>query len=173
MSPSAAAVVRPDTEPGIFAMLREDLDCVFARDPAARNRIEVLTTYPGLHAIVIHRVSHLLWQHGARFVARFLSFLTRMWTQIDIHPGAHIGRRFFIDHGCGVVIGERIDLDHHRMPDPVSKAISCLLERIGQLEAQLAGEIRIADERWQIAAAATGTDTQSLLHAIERGDKLH
>ncbi len=213
--------------PGIFALLREDMRCVFERDPAARTRFEVLTTYPGLHALIAHRLAHALWRRGFRYPARLLSFLTRMITQVDIHPGVRIGRRFFIDHGCGVVIGETaeigndvtlyhgvtlggvswnpgkrhptlgdgvvvgagakilgpifvgkdarvgansvviqdvpaqmtvvgipgrvvlplakrritehgIDLDHHLMPDPVGKAVSCLLERIVRLEAQLA-----------------------------------
>lgn len=213
--------------PGILTLLREDLHCVFERDPAARTRFEVLTTYPGLHALIVHRLAHALWRRGFRYQARFLSFLARLVTQIDIHPGARIGRRFFIDHGCGVVIGETaevghdvtiyhgvtlggvswnpgkrhptlgdgvvvgagakilgpitigrnarvgansvvvqdvpdsmtvvgipgrmvlplakrritehgIDLDHHLMPDPVGKAVACLLERITRLEAQLA-----------------------------------
>ena len=213
-------------EASLFALLREDIDCVFKRDPAARNKWEVATTYPGIHALLAHRVSHTLWRRGWRYLARFLSFLTRMFTQIDIHPGATIGRRFFIDHGCGVVIGETaevgddvtlyhgvtlggvswnlgkrhptlqngvvvgagakilgpitvgqgarigansvviqdvpdgmtvvgipgrlvlpvnlrritlqgIDLDHHLMPDPVGKAISCMLDRIAHLEQQL------------------------------------
>lgn len=94
----------------IFSLLKEDLNCVFDRDPAARNRFEVMLTYPGLHAIAAHRISHSLWKHGFRFGARFLSYLTRMLTQIDIHPGATIGHRFFIDHGCGVVIGETAEI---------------------------------------------------------------
>lgn len=97
-------------EPSLTQLLREDLDCVFERDPAARNRLEVLLTYPGLHAIIMHRLAHGLWQRGLRFAARWLSYFTRMFTQIDIHPGATIGRRFFIDHGCGVVIGETAEI---------------------------------------------------------------
>jgi serine O-acetyltransferase len=213
--------------PGILTLLREDLHCVFERDPAARTRLEVLTTYPGLHALIAHRLAHALWRRGFRYLARFLGFCARLVTQIDIHPGARIGRRFFIDHGCGVVIGETaevgndvtlyhgvtlggvswnpgkrhptlgdgvvigagakvlgpisvgqharigansvviqdvpaqmtvvgipgrvvlplakrritehgIDLDHHLMPDPVGKAVACLLERITRLESQLA-----------------------------------
>lgn len=84
----------------------DDVRCVFSRDPAARNALEVVTTYPGVHAILVHRLTHRLWQSGFRYIARMLSFLTRFWTNIDIHPGAVIGRRFFIDHGAGVVIGE-------------------------------------------------------------------
>ncbi len=213
--------------PGLLRLLREDVACVFERDPAARTRLEVLTTYPGVHAVLLHRLAHALWTRRLRYTARFLSSLARLVTQVDIHPGAAIGRRFFIDHGCGVVIGETavigddvtlyhgvtlggvswnpgrrhptladgvvvgagakilgpitvgknarvgansvviqdvpaemtvvgipgrvvlpmnrrritehgIDLDHHLMPDPVGKAVACLLERITRLEAQLA-----------------------------------
>jgi len=215
-----------DRKISLWQQLRDDLECVFERDPAARNRLEVLLTYPGLHAIIAHRITHGLWKRGLRFVARWLSYFTRMFTQIDIHPGATIGRRFFIDHGCGVVIGETaeigndvtlyhgvtlggvswnagkrhptlcdgvmvgagakilgpvtvgrharvgansvvihdipenmtvvgipgrvvlpdeqrrqvqhgIDLDHHLMPDPVGRAVTALLERIDDLEAQM------------------------------------
>lgn len=99
-----------DSQPSLLQLLKEDLDCVFERDPAARNRLEVLLTYPGLHAVIAHRLSHGLWKRGLRFAARWLSYFTRMFTQIDIHPGATIGRRFFIDHGCGVVIGETAEI---------------------------------------------------------------
>lgn len=218
--------VDAEPSPGMFALLREDVACVFQRDPAARTTWEVITTYPGIHALLWHRISYLLWNRNWRYTARFLSFFARMFTQIDIHPGATIGRRFFIDHGCGVVIGETavvgndvtlyhgvtlggvswnpgkrhptlcdgvvvgagakilgpitvgsnarvgansvviqdvpdsmtvvgipgrivlpenlrritqqgIDLDHHLMPDPVGKAISCLLDRIAHLEKHL------------------------------------
>lgn len=214
---------------GIFAMLREDARCIFLRDPAARTRWEVLTTYPGLHAMMAHRFAHALWRAGWRYLARLLAFLARMVTNVDIHPDARIGRRFFIDHGAGVVIGEtaevgndvtlyhgvtlggttwnkgkrhptlhdgvvigagakilgaivvgraarvgansvvikdvpvgrtvvgiparivgeraaplpaldphgEIDLDHHLIPDPVGKAIACLLDRIETLEQDL------------------------------------
>lgn len=96
--------------PGLWATLKEDLSCVFQRDPAARSTLEVLTTYPGVHAILAHRLSHRLWQNGWRFAARFLSFLSRTLTNVDIHPGATIGHRFFIDHGAGVVIGETAEV---------------------------------------------------------------
>ncbi len=86
--------------------LIEDIDCVFERDPAARNRFEVLTTYPGVHAILIHRLSHRLWRWRLKWLARWLSALARWLTGIEVHPGVTIGRRFFIDHGMGVVIGE-------------------------------------------------------------------
>jgi serine O-acetyltransferase len=227
----AVAPARPaqDAAAGIFAMLREDARCIFLRDPAARTRREVLTTYPGLHAVMAHRFAHALWLAGWRYPARLLAFLARAVTNVDIHPGARIGRRFFIDHGAGVVIGEtaeigddvtlyhgvtlggttwnkgkrhptlgdgvvvgagakilgaivvgkaarvgansvvvkevpagrtvvgiparivgeraaplrnldpltELDLDHHLIPDPVGKAIGCLLDRIETLEQDL------------------------------------
>lgn len=214
-------------EPGLFAVLQEDVACVFERDPAARSRFELLTIYPGIQAIVIYRIAHRLWRWKWRYTARLLSFLARLLTNIDIHPGAVIGKRFFIDHGAGVVIGETaeigddvtlyhgvtlggttwsagkrhptlgdgvvvgagakilgairvghrcrvaansvvietvadgmtvvgiparavlpraqrrvtpqgIDLDHHQMPDPVGKAIACLLDRMAEMEAEIA-----------------------------------
>lgn len=91
---------------GMWTILNEDLACVFQRDPAARSKLEVLATYPGVHALLAHRMSHRLWRSGWRFAARLLSFLGRTLTNVDIHPGASIGRRMFIDHGAGVVIGE-------------------------------------------------------------------
>jgi len=90
----------------MFENLKEDIACVFERDPAARTTFEVLTNYPGLHAIRLHRLGHQLWQKGWYWLARTLSTLTRWLTGVEIHPGATIGRRFFIDHGMGVVIGE-------------------------------------------------------------------
>jgi serine O-acetyltransferase len=94
----------------MFQTLREDITCVFERDPAARTAFEVLTTYPGLHAILLHRLSHRVWQAGFKWAARMLSHIGRFLTGIEIHPGAHIGRRFFIDHGMGVVIGETSEI---------------------------------------------------------------
>ena len=90
----------------MFERMREDIQSVFHRDPAARNAFEVLTCYPGLHAIWIHRLSHWLWTHEWKWLARMSSNLGRWLTGVEIHPGARIGRRFFIDHGMGVVIGE-------------------------------------------------------------------
>src|SRR5210317_1374354 len=90
----------------MFEKIREDMRVVFERDPAARNTFEILTTYPGVHAVLIHRASHRLWLLGAKWLARMLSYFGRWLTGIEIHPGAVIGRRFFIDHGMGVVIGE-------------------------------------------------------------------
>ncbi|MBK7767683.1 MAG: serine O-acetyltransferase [Sulfuritalea sp.] len=100
----------PEPEPGLRRMMREDLDCVFGRDPAARSRLEVLLTYPGLHAILLHRLAHVLWERGWRFAGRWLACVARFLTNVEIHPGAAIGRRFFIDHGAGVVIGETAEI---------------------------------------------------------------
>jgi len=86
--------------------IREDIDSVIQRDPAARSRLEVLLCSPGLHAVWCHRVHHWLWRRGWRLTARFLSQNTRFWTGVEIHPGAFLGRRLLIDHGMGVVIGE-------------------------------------------------------------------
>jgi serine O-acetyltransferase len=94
----------------MFAHLREDISCVFDRDPAARTTWEVLTCYPGFHALTLHRVAHWLWGHGLRWLARVLSHFSRWITGIEIHPGATIGRRVFIDHGMGVVIGETAEI---------------------------------------------------------------
>lgn len=217
----------PDTAPpGLWAMLRDDCRCVFARDPAARSMLEVITIYPGVQAIATHRIAHALWGRGWKYLARAIAFVSRAWTSIEIHPAAHIGRRFFIDHGCGVVIGETtvigddvtlyhgvtlggtswnpgkrhptladgvvvgagakilgnitigaharvaansvviadvpptmtvvgipgrivkprdarriragiIDLDHHEVPDPVGRALHCLIDRVEFLEARL------------------------------------
>lgn len=90
----------------MLTRIKEDISCVFARDPAAQSAWEILTTYPGFHAVLIHRGSHWLWSRGFRWAGRYLSFLGRWLTGIEIHPGAQIGRRLFIDHGMGVVIGE-------------------------------------------------------------------
>ena len=222
-----ACEIPAPAKPSLLRLLREDIDCVFHRDPAARSRFEVLTTYPGVHAILLQRIAHRLWHFGLRYLARLLSWFARLLTNIDIHPGATIGRRFFIDHGAGVVIGETaeigddvtlyhgvtlggttwnrgkrhptlgdgvvvgagakilgaitlgnqvrvgansvvvkdvpshrtvigipgkivlrteeagtdniygINLDHHLIPDPVGRAIACLMERIEVLEGQL------------------------------------
>jgi serine O-acetyltransferase len=90
----------------MFTRLKEDIACVFERDPAAQSAFEVMTTYPGVHAVLIHRVSHYCWNAGYLWLARFIAHICRWLTGIEIHPGAQIGRRFFIDHGMGVVIGE-------------------------------------------------------------------
>ena len=90
----------------MFQKIKSDLAVVFDRDPAARSYLEILTTYPGVHAILFHRLAHLLWKIKLYWVARVVSHLSRLLTGIEIHPGAIIGSRFFIDHGMGVVIGE-------------------------------------------------------------------
>ncbi len=96
--------------PGLCRLIREDIACVKQRDPAARFTLEIVLTYPGVHAVVSYRVANLLWRRGARFLARLLSWLGRLVSNVDIHPGATIGRRFFIDHGAGVVIGETAEV---------------------------------------------------------------
>jgi serine O-acetyltransferase len=210
---------------GFFALWKEDVHCVFGRDPAAHSVWEILLTYSGVHAVLMHRVSHRLWKANWKLTARILGAIAKMFTSVDIHPGATIGRRLFIDHALGVVIGETaeigndvtlyhgvtlggttwnkqkrhptlgnnvlvgsgakilgaitlgnnvrvgansvvvkdvppcctvvgipgriiqskgtqiqnrhgIDLDHHLIPDPVGKAIACLIERIDELEAK-------------------------------------
>jgi serine O-acetyltransferase len=94
----------------MFNTLREDIRSVFDRDPAARSTLEVLLCYAGLHAIWDHRIAHWFWEHNMKLLARMLSQLSRFFTGIEIHPGAVIGRRFFIDHGMGVVIGETAEI---------------------------------------------------------------
>ncbi len=94
----------------MFERMREDIQSVFHRDPAARNAFEILTCYPGLHAIWMHRLSHWLWLHEWKWLARVSSNLGRWLTGVEIHPGARIGRRFFIDHGMGIVIGETAEI---------------------------------------------------------------
>jgi len=94
----------------LFKALREDIQTVFAKDPAARGVLEVVFCYPGLHALWFHRLAHFLWQYKLRFLARLLSHISRFLTGVEIHPGAKIGRRFFIDHGAGVVIGETAEI---------------------------------------------------------------
>lgn len=95
---------------GLFSWLKEEIEVVFERDPAARNIWEVLFCYPGFHAIIGHRINHFLYNKRLYFLARLLSQLNRFLTGIEIHPGAKIGRRFFIDHGMGVVIGETTEI---------------------------------------------------------------
>ena len=94
----------------MFTMLREDVNCILERDPAAHSRLEVITSYSGLHAVWAHRAAHRLWRTGLRLPARWLSQIARFATGIEIHPGATIGPRLFIDHGMGVVIGETAEI---------------------------------------------------------------
>ncbi len=95
---------------GVWARIREDVRTIFDRDPAARSVWEIVLAYPGFHALLIHRLSQWLWRHGLQTTGRFLSHFGRFLTGIEIHPGATIGRRFFIDHGMGVVIGETAEI---------------------------------------------------------------
>jgi serine O-acetyltransferase len=94
----------------MFSKIREEISVVFDRDPAARTVFEVVTTYPGFHAIVIHRLAHRIWGMGLKWLARFISHIGRWLTGVEIHPGATIGRRVFIDHGMGVVVGETAEI---------------------------------------------------------------
>lgn len=94
----------------MFTRINEDIASIMERDPAARSRWEVLTCYPGLHAIVMHRWANACWRHGFRWLGRFISHIARGLTGIEIHPGATMGRRVFIDHGFGVVIGETAEV---------------------------------------------------------------
>lgn len=94
----------------MFKQLRDDIACILERDPAARTRWEVLTCYPGLHALYLHKLARWLWLHGLRWLGRFISQLGRWLTGIEIHPGAKVGRCVFIDHGMGVVIGETAEV---------------------------------------------------------------
>jgi serine O-acetyltransferase len=94
----------------MLARLREDIACIRDRDPAARSTWEVLTCYPGLHALWLHRIAHWCWTHGLRWLGRFVSHFSRWLTGIEIHPGAGVGRRVFIDHGMGIVIGETAEI---------------------------------------------------------------
>jgi serine O-acetyltransferase len=107
LGPTVAA---PPRAPSLLRLIREDIGCVRLRDPAARGQLETLLIYPGVHAIIWHRVANRLWRAGWRFPARLASWLCRFLTNVDIHPGATIGRRFFIDHGMGIVIGETAEI---------------------------------------------------------------
>jgi len=104
------AVTKTRKRVSVFKLIGEDISCVFQRDPAARTRFEIITTYPGVHAILLYRIANRLWGRGWRYFPRLISYIARIWTSIDIHPGATIGRRFFIDHGAGVVIGETAEV---------------------------------------------------------------
>jgi serine O-acetyltransferase len=94
----------------MFSRLRSDIQCILDRDPAARSKWEVLTCYPGLHALLLHRAAHAVWKRGFRWLGRFISQFSRWLTGIEIHPGATIGNGVFIDHGMGIVIGETAEI---------------------------------------------------------------
>lgn len=103
-------MVRIKGETSLFRTIKEDIQTVTAKDPAARNWVEIIFCYPGVHALWLHRLSHFVWNHNLKFLGRLLSHFNRFLTGIEIHPGARIGRRFFIDHGSGVVIGETAEI---------------------------------------------------------------
>ncbi len=94
----------------MFSRIKADIECILERDPAARSRLEVLTCYPGLHAVVLHRLSHACWTSGFKWLGRFISQISRWFTGIEIHPGAVIGNRVFFDHAMGVVVGETAEI---------------------------------------------------------------
>jgi len=94
----------------MFSRIRSDIQCILERDPAARSRWEVLTCYPGLHAVILHRLAHWCWAHDLKWLGRFVSHLARFLTGIEIHPGAKIGERVFFDHAMGVVVGETAEI---------------------------------------------------------------
>lgn len=94
----------------MFLRIRSDIQCILDRDPAARSTWEVLTCYPGLHAVVLHRLAHICWQGGFKWLGRYISHITRFLTGIEIHPGAKIGDRVFFDHAMGVVVGETAEI---------------------------------------------------------------
>lgn len=97
-------------KPMIFKRIIDEIDTFFERDPAARSRLEIILAYPGFHAVMFYRMSHWAWKRNFRVLARFLSHLGRIFTGIEIHPGATIGKNFFVDHGMGVVIGETAEI---------------------------------------------------------------
>jgi serine O-acetyltransferase len=99
-----------DNQVTMFSRLRSDVQCILDRDPAARSRWEVLTCYPGLHAVLLHRLAHGCWNMGLKWLGRFISHLSRWFTGIEIHPGAKIGERVFFDHAMGVVVGETAEI---------------------------------------------------------------
>ena len=94
----------------MLSRLRSDIQCILDRDPAARSTWEVITCYPGLHALILHRRAHWCWQHGLKWLGRFISHVARFLTGIEIHPGARIGQRVFFDHAMGVVVGETAEI---------------------------------------------------------------
>jgi serine O-acetyltransferase len=109
IDPVATVAVRR-RDASLLSLISEDVGCVRLRDPAARSQLETLLTYPGIHAVIWYRIAHRLWAADWRFPARLLSWFGRLLTNVDIHPGARIGRRFFIDHGACVVIGETAEV---------------------------------------------------------------
>jgi serine O-acetyltransferase len=260
IDPSIGVEKSPRHIENLWSQWRSDIACVFERDPAARTWFEVLTTYPGVHAILLYRITTRLWRANWRYPARLLSFFARMFSNVDIHPGATIGARFFIDHGACVVIGETaeigddvtiyhgvtlggtswnkgkrhptlgdgvlvgagakilgpiqvgknarvgansvvvqdvpegctvvgipgkvvkvreagrinpygIDLDHHLIPDPVGKVMSCLLERIDVLEQRLE-KVRPLEPLKAMAIAECDKDNDICINDCPTGVRL-
>ena len=116
----------------IFKHLVDDIDSMMARDPAARSRIEVVLAYPGFQALLFYRLAHALWRRRWRLLGRVISHLGRFFTGIEIHPGATIGRRLFIDHGIGLVVGETADRTPLTEPSPISVWIEPLARPCGR-----------------------------------------
>ena len=153
----AENVMLKPAQPSLLKLLREDVSCVFTRDPAARSRFEVLTTYPGVHAILLQRIAHRLWKFGLRYLARLLSWFARFITNITLGKNVRVGansvvvkdvpaERTVVGIPAKIVLRTEdanaeniygINLDHHLIPDPVGRAIACLMERIEVLEGQL------------------------------------
>ncbi len=140
----------------MFKTIINDIDSVFARDPAARNRIEVLLCYPGVHAIILYRFSNFFWRNQLKLVGRLISYISRFITGIEIHPGATIGKRLFIDHGMGVVVGETasigddVTIYHDVTLGGTSLATGLRHPQVGNgviigAGAQLLGPIRVGD----------------------------
>jgi serine O-acetyltransferase len=140
----------------MFKKIVNDIDSVFARDPAARSRLEIILCYPGVHALILHRGAHWLWQRHFKLIGRMIAYFSRFLTGIEIHPGATIGERFFIDHGMGVVIGETatigndVTIYHHVTLGGTSLSKGIRHPQVGNnviigAGAQLLGPIHIGD----------------------------
>ena len=141
----------------MFEQLKEDINIVFDRDPAARNTLEIVTTYPGFHAILFHRLNNWLWRSNLKFLARFFSYFSRWLTGIEIHPGAIIGKRFFIDHGMGIVIGETAVIGddctlYHGVTLGVRRAGAASLDLAYVAAGKLDGFFEIGLKPWDLAA---------------------
>ncbi|MFT4890481.1 MAG: serine O-acetyltransferase [Halobacteriales archaeon] len=177
----------------MLSTLREDARAILDRDPAAKNLIEVVTAYPGLHAVWAHRVNHWLWERGYRLIARLLSQFVRFMTGVEIHPGADVGRRVTIDHGMGVVIGETAEIgdDVHmyhgvtlggNVPEPVKRHPTIGDDVVIGANATILGAIEIGDganvgagavvtEEVPPGATAIGVPAEIVSHPDEDGDE--
>jgi serine O-acetyltransferase len=177
----------------MLSTLREDAQAILDRDPAAKNLVEVLTAYPGLHALWAHRIDHWLWERGYRLTARLLSQFVRFMTGVEIHPGAEIGRRVTIDHGMGVVVGETAEIgdDVHmyhgvtlggNVPEPVKRHPTVGDDVVIGANATILGAIEIGDganvgagavvtEEVPPGATAIGVPAEIVGHPDEDGDE--